>query len=55
MNVVNQGGKRERGSEATLNQGGSRSFPDTCHVGAGLTLSLISLYLALSCLHQIAR
>ena len=31
MNVVNQGGKREWG--ATLNQRGSRSFPDTCHVG----------------------
>ena len=32
MNAVNQGGKRERegvGWEATLNQGGSLSFPDT--------------------------
>ena len=35
MNAVNQEGKKGRegvGWEATLNQGGSPSFPDTCHV-----------------------
>ena len=32
MNAVNQGRKREREWEATLNQGDSPSFPDTCHV-----------------------
>ena len=39
MNAVNQGDKRERervGWEAILNQGGSWSFPDTCHVDTPL-------------------
>ena len=36
MNVINQKRKREKGGgwEATLNQIGSRLFPDTFHVGA---------------------
>ena len=34
MNAVNHGGKGREGVgwEATLNQGESYSFPDTCHV-----------------------
>ena len=35
INDVNQRGKERKGVEweATLNQGGSQSFPDTYHVG----------------------
>ena len=38
MNAVNQGGKREREWEATLNQERFLSFPASCHIGYPLTI-----------------